>query len=990
MSNSLADIIARLKQGPATLGWGAILSFGRDELNRMIKNQYLSGFEGFSFLLPFTELFPVNDDKTEQMELRGIVLGGPMLSFESASLNGPALTVTLNIINGSCTRFRHGAGVPPTVLSSFNITEDMGFHVRMQASIQEFRGEVDKHGIVAMDLTAGDTFVCNLSSVKKVQEIIGEYFRRYFVGEEDQRRRFVLARVDLNQYNPLCPTRIAVRVHRAPGAEDPLGDNFGDGAVVVFCMLKVQGNDPLPGTPSQGSNFPYLIPDDLHDGAAAYTASVLVKHDLLEFVEADHIDLLASLVFPNDNEFDEAERHHPYDLAIFGKLGPSARTVTITPSSVTLTAKKTQQFTAVRGDGTTVAGVQWTVSSPDIPSRVGSSIPPNGLYTASDQASMHRYRLPLVVSATYAQDGEIKVASALVQERFQSMEIAPLVQIQNGSNQTPITLHGSTLGEGPLHFDILEPKRGARLEPVDANTQTYFPPPTVQPEPILVQKIQLRDQDSGDQLQASIILINAIELFLQIDPYYKTDVRPGESVPLLITNAGIAPGMVEWSVIGEGEIIDEAFVVPESPASMISVVVARFPSPAPAYPDLYGYSIINLQPVQLEYIPIRWERLASFKLSAPDTPGTPGVLPMAYANGLQQIPILIEVITNSVKYEGQDLYIPVSDVELSKLRFVEKTSGALVPFIDELQDGLDYDSSSPYAAHVRANRFSLYSSGTLRRTGRAIPSPRNEGTRYRMLYLHMAVGGSRTFYAEFQSDAGQWCISNSTGEGGSGLEGEITVQGILPPVLTHDDYNLSRERAYSDPSGMIGPPLPERPDTPDYFSYFRESVDYWTLQYKRLNTYSTYFVQLSVEGNVSTIQWESEFLEETFFSYTGYAFQPYRFRGDDTKSDKLTFDIDYRRLLKTVSPDLTIDTALQEGMKPANGELIISLHRVPDMPFWHDGKAGGDEKKMFRKLLDRPLILVLVDQEGNRHRVQVKFPSASESDSRNALVVSRL
>ena len=42
----------------------------------MIRNQYLSGFEGFSFLLPFTELFPVNDDKAEQMELRGIPGGG--------------------------------------------------------------------------------------------------------------------------------------------------------------------------------------------------------------------------------------------------------------------------------------------------------------------------------------------------------------------------------------------------------------------------------------------------------------------------------------------------------------------------------------------------------------------------------------------------------------------------------------------------------------------------------------------------------------------------------------------------------------------------------------------------------------------------------------------------------------------------------------------------------------------------------------------------
>jgi len=966
MSNSVVDLLARLSQGNVTLGWGAVLSLGRDELNRLIKDQYIQGFDGLRFLLPFTDAFPVNDDNTERVELTGIVLGAPTLSFESATLNKAAMTLTMSIINGTYTYFREGVGVPPTVLTSFSITQEMGFNVSMQANLRQVRGEVDKHGIVSLDLNLGERVSCNLGGVPKIQELMGDYFMRYFAGDPAQQRHFVLGQLDLNQYNPLCPTRFALCVQRAPGAGNPQSENYGDGAVVMFMLVKSQVQEQVPGVPSEGSNFPYLIPDDRQADKAVYSASLIVNHELLTYVEEEQIDILKNLIFPNQDVFEQISRHEPHDLAIFGALKPATDALRIEPPVISLEANQTQQFVARRGDGAIVTPVQWTVSSPDYPTLVGT-ITDAGVYTASDQSKMRRQRLPLVVTASYRDSGQDKFASALVQERFESMAIAPLVQIKNGTDQTPIVIHATSLNGGRLDFEIVEPKLGARLVRIDANHQHYFPPPIVQAETIVVQKIQVVDS-SGDQVQATIVLINK-PVTLEVTPYYVAGLGPTDTVPFTQTNDQIDPSLLNWYVIGEGVLDEEnSYAPPQSPESMIDVVVCELPSPGSGWPARYGYSIINLQPVEREYIPIRWEELYSFKLSAP------GGLVQAYANGLQQIPILIEVITASIKFDGQEVLIPVSDVELSRMRLVEQ-GGGQVSFIDDLQEGIDYESLLPYAAHVRTNRFSLYSPNLPGRNVRlALPKPRNEGTRYRELYIHMAVQGNKTFYAEFQDDNGRLWRSNLV----SSEEGKITVGGVMPPILESANYQLTRDRAFSGVGN-------DGPEFNDPFNYYLDSVDYWRLSYRRLNTYPVVFAQLSVEANVSSIQWESEFLQETFFSYTGYAFYPYVFRGSDAGPDSLTFDVDYRRLLKAVSPDATLDRELVVGKGPSRGELIVSLHRVADMSYWHDGMANGDNRKLFRALLDPSMIFVLLDQEGNRHRLQIGFDAVSVMDSRNVL-----
>ncbi|WP_341520420.1 hypothetical protein AABC73_18525 [Pseudomonas sp. G.S.17] len=603
LSNSLVNVLARLEQGNVMSGWGAILAFSRTELNRLIKEQYIRGFEGLRFLLPFSEAFPVGNigDNSEHVELRGIVLGVPTLSFESASLNEAVLTVTMNIVGGTFTSFRHPAGVPPSVMSSFTISEVMGFNVSMQASVNSIAGEVDSSGIVTLDLTLGSKVTCNLGSVKNVQEQIGEYFQRYFAGQQNSQRRFVLGMLKLDKYNPLSPTRFAIRVQRAPGADNRLAANFGDGAVVVFIRLKVQDGESMPGTPIEGSGFPYLVPDDQAGGLPQYSAALMVDQRLRPLVDEEQLDLLKSLIFPNQNRFDEITRHEPHDLAIFGNIRESPTSVNIQPSTVMLGAEQEQAFVARRNDGSVVANVQWAARSPDFPGSPGRITSSGGVYTANAQSTMYSNRLPMVVTASYYEDGEVQKASALVHERFESMSVAPLVQIRSGTDQTAIAIRASTPGSGPLQFRILEPAAGARLEPVDANQQNYFPPPVVQPEAILVQKIQI-SAPGGELAIATIVLLNKPN-YLELEPYYVRGLRPRETIEFKQLNDQIDPALLGWRVLGEGEVESGIFTAPATPTSMISVVVCELPSPGPEWPAQYGYSIVNLQPLETEYIP---------------------------------------------------------------------------------------------------------------------------------------------------------------------------------------------------------------------------------------------------------------------------------------------------------------------------------------------------------------------------------------------------
>lgn len=960
MSNSLESLLNRMQGGSITNKWGAIVAFGREQLNRLLEVQYLTWLHDGRFIPPISGVAYI-DSRTESMTLDGVLLGKPVLSFESASLNESKVTLTMNLVGGTYTAKSHPIGNGAVrLLSSFRITEAMGYKIQMKVSLNQIEGEVDQRGRVTLDVASDVSMTCNLGGMPGVDKHVAALIQsRLAVLPQDQ-RIFELGLFDFSGYNPLCPTGFYIRTQKAPASDDP-----ADGAVLLFIRLKIHDENG-DGVPIEGSGFPYLIPDDEAGGRRLYSASLVLNSEWTELLDEVQLDVLKNLLFPGDNVFIEVEngRHTPHDLLVLGNIRPTSETVTVEPTFISLkSGGLPQTFIARKSDGASISA-QWTVSNPLSPLSVGSITPTGGVYTAPDKTRMGKEQQPIVVTAQYMMGGKSKKSSAMVLGVFESMSISPRVCLRGvGSNPTPVDLVVTTLGNGILRWPTLLPDEGT-LEVID-NNHAIYTPPVNQTDPLAVQKIIVTDQQSSETIEATVVLLKSSHM-LPVDPAYVEGVTAGEPIQLY---ADLEPeDEVRWVVIGEGDVDENGlFTPPDQPRSRISVV--RCSHLVNGTVRSSGLSVIQLSE-QVRPEP-HWKELHEFSIAV-------NGLDSCFSNGFQQVPVIVTIATEEVTIDGVKQYIPVSDAELATLRLVDKSNN-VVPFIPVGQEGIEYGKDIPWAVSKINNRFRFFSATAARAYPLAPPTPKNNGVRYRELYIHLTRGGSATFFAQFDSPYG---TLNSTDNKSENYE--VTVQGIAPstPAISH--YEFRRERRDKDPSGHDGPPTGGNPEK-DYFSYYRWSLDYWFLSYLRRGIDRVLFATLSIEKNISTIQWESELIDETFFSYTGYAFNPANFENSDSPSPEgLSFDPYLWGLMRGYQKQLK--TSFDKG-GPAAGELLISLHRTDDMQYWYDGRANGDKRKFYRQQLDPDIHLVLLDEDGNRHSLAIGFEPPSEEDSRNTLVV---
>ena len=970
MSNSLANLLARMRSGSVVMGWGAVAAFGRTQLNRLLEEQYLSWLNESRFIPPMSGLFYVTPDQTESVALDSLLLGKPVLSFASASLDRSRVTLTMNLVGGTYTAMSYPVTGVPHLLSSFSIAEDMGFKVEMQIDLTSVEGEVDKRGRVTLDLASDPNLKCNLGSLPGVQKKVAQFIQTYLAALPDDRRLFELGLFDFSGYNPLSPTGFYIRTQKAPGSGEPGASNQGDGVVLVFIRVKARDENGQ-GLPTEGSNFPYLIPDDKAAGQALYSASLVVNKQWVDLVDETQLDVLKNLLFPGENIFIETTggRHVPSDMLVLGNIKPAEDHVAIEPAFVSIRGGRTQPFTARKSNGTTVRA-NWSVSNPISPLSVGSITPTGGVYTALSQSRMGKERQPVIVTASYTLEGRQHTSSAMVLGIFESMSISPRVCASGvGPNVEKISLRVTTMTGAELIWPTLSPSQGT-LAIIDNNHAVYTPPAT-QTEPLQVLRINVRDKSSSEVIEATIVLLGTSHI-LNVDPPFFTTASLSDSVQLRAED--YVPEDCQWSVIGGGTVSAEGlFTPPENLTSRISVVKCDIVYDGTGPVRRRGYSIIQLS--EREEDELRWSELGKFTIAVN------GEVDRCYANGRQQIPVVVTVQTKPIRIDGRDIYVPVSDADLATLRLVDKLTGAEVPFIPVAQEGIEHGSNIQWAANKKRNRFRFYSPSAAHTPVLPLPEAMNNGTRYRELYVHMAFEGSRTFFARFRSNGSTWSSNDVTGE-----NFEVTVSGVRPNTPTEADYRLERERVYQDEYGHDEPDDPNNPNR-DVFSYYRQSTDYWRLSYRRLSTYPVEFATLLIEKNISSMQWESELLDETFFSYTGYSFNPANYLNSDSPvPEGLSFDPYFRALIKEVGK--VLKSSFEGGSKPSPGELIVSLHRTDDMKFWYDGMAGGDVHRLYRKLLDPGVIFVLLDVDGNRHRLQVSFAASSTTDSRNRLVFS--
>lgn len=970
--NSLSNLLGILEQYPVTLGWGAVFAFSRERINRMLEQQFTAAFNASRFIAPCSGVVSLGGGAPD-VTLSSMVFGAPVLSFEVAALDRAA-KLTIPLLSGEYKKVEESRAGALRAVSGGNIRMNSQVALTMYIDLEEIGSDSDNTGRICFDLGKARDPTCNLYDEPVLQAAIGKFLLDYLNEQPPHQTNFVLALVDAGNYDPLNPVRFAIRTQAAPGAAEPGALNAGDGAVLVF--MKLQGLDD-DDTELPGTDYPYLIPDDTANGEPLYSASLFVSRWLTHFVNDANLIVLKNSVLPDGYTFAESSggRYAPNDTAIFGHLEATRANLRIEPAVADLEIMHSLDLVARRGDGSTVDGVTWSTSCLNSPLLKGS-ITSSGRFSADNYAFRGPSVLLTTVTARYTENGRPAEATGLVLVRYADLAVDPLISTVAPGDvgvELDVQGYGATTG---VSWTALAPALGF-LEAPGQGLEAAYIPPAKGGVPLVAQRIDVRNERTGSSKQA-VVMLAASPTTLPVDPPFIGAVYGQGEIEFEVPQAAVrallqeANGAAEegvfwrWSVVGEGSVVADGrtarFIPPATrTTSTLSVLICELLGPDVDY--LCGFAVVEQTMASIQEEP-HWEQLQSFRVEVPD--GS-----QVFANGMQQIPVKIRIETKPITVDGEQVLIPVNAVELATLKLINRESKTEVPFIDPNQDGIEEnDTSTKWATSLRRNRFKLFNPNA--RDDSGTPAATNEeGVTYSDLYVHIKNHDQALeLYAQFIAQDNRVMSSLDYGEDATE---SVSVKGVLPPAIGLGDYTFERKRVWHEGG---------QPDGDDDFSYIPRSIDFWTLAFRKGNFDASGFATLRVDNNTSTIQWESELLDETYFSKTTFALYP-KHRLDPPSPTEMSFDPYLGALMHEVGhspPDTDF-----HSYPPSPGELTVGLQRLDDVTYWYDGQAHDNKAKLFRKRLDKPVLFNMLDENGTRHRVQIGFSDPSLEGSRNHL-----
>ena len=953
-ANSKQDLLNVLGTKSVAHGWGAICTLDRQAINEILAKQFVANFNDLRFITPLNGTVEVS--QYEKVVFDSLILGSPSFSFSNASLNLAKAQLRLNIISGQFTRYVKQGPYPEHLASYINISEEMGYYLTMDVDLGSEMGEVDRRGRVQIDYSLGNNLRCNLSASKQVSD----FFARHLGEQLKNRRTLVLGQIDCSANDPLAPKSFRIRTQAAPGAQRAGAENADDGAIVIF--IRLNANEYEGTIPTNESGFPYLIADDKDGSAKAlYSATLLISEEMTKYSTEEQISVLKNLFFLDELQLDvnPSDNFTPKDRVMFGKVAPAATAAQIEPLQLQMVGGGQQQFQLRNGSGQLIDDVEWSARCLTHPLLSGS-IDKSGTYKAVSKAVMEANTLPISVTATYSDNNITKQRSALVMSSFSGVKVAP--QISACEFGEYVDFVASTVMGGALEWNLLDAQHG-ELKRIDDNHFQYIAPKEALPDAITLQSIQVKNKVTGESMIASVV-ISSVTATETITPLFVPEVTAGGTFSFTVKDYD-ENYQYNWKVLGEGEIDEKGnYSVPPKISSDIAVIVC---TRSISIINTTGYAIVRLAQSQPERP--KWSKLQNFSVKILGNENT------VYTNGLQQLPILVEIETQAVNFNGIDLDVPISDIELASLVLVDRT-GSELPFIDVSQEGIEFGSTTKWAVNEKRNRFSYFSNLGSREH---IEEPsftvnaRPNATRYKELYLHLQGGEVKglELFARFQSENNG--VFSSTDE--DWQNNTITVEGIEPPVFSKSDYFIERLRVKNGPGETV---------RDDDFSYYLSSIDYWTFTCKKDGYKNVPFCTLKIEGNTSTIRWESEKLKERFFSSTASCLIPRKAWEGTAKPAGMAYDANLR-LLNNRNSSNKIIPGFPEDKQPDAGVLTVSLSREDNMNYWQDKWAYGDSNLMFRKKLNPPVTHVLLDEQGNRHKLIIGFASPTLEDNRNRL-----
>ena len=276
MSYSLAELTQKMSGTSVTLGWDAVVFMNRAKVNSLLEQQYITRFNRDSFMKSITGVAVVTHDGDEVLEISGLILSQPRLSFETASLRNSRVTATLDIVSGTVTYVRKGSNsAPGSVVYSYVVTANQGYTLTMDIDLTASKGTVNEQGKVIVDIGESYNCRCDLVREKSSQELLGKFFKDLYMEQKPEDRVYELGALDLRDVDLLAPRSFIIRTMAAEPGALRNSDGYGEGAVVL--LVRTKGNPEEGESPMEGS-FDYLIPNDVDPTTkkAKYSGAVVL------------------------------------------------------------------------------------------------------------------------------------------------------------------------------------------------------------------------------------------------------------------------------------------------------------------------------------------------------------------------------------------------------------------------------------------------------------------------------------------------------------------------------------------------------------------------------------------------------------------------------------------------------------------------------------------------------------------------------------------
>lgn len=273
---SLNALTNRMKGKSVTLGWDAVVFMNRAKVNSLLEQQYITRFKHDSFLKRIFGAPSMVPDDSEYLEMSGLILSHPRLSFEEASLRDSKVTATMDIVSGTVSYIRKGSNqVPGAILYSYVVSANQGYTLTMNIDLAASRGTVNEQGRVIVDIGDGYNCRCNLVTEDRAQQTLGDFFKALFLEQKPEDRVYELGMLDLRDVDLLAPRSFQIRTMATDEGKNRASDDYGEGAVVL--LVRTKGNPKEGDDPSEGS-LDYLIPDDRDSqtGKALYSGSLVL------------------------------------------------------------------------------------------------------------------------------------------------------------------------------------------------------------------------------------------------------------------------------------------------------------------------------------------------------------------------------------------------------------------------------------------------------------------------------------------------------------------------------------------------------------------------------------------------------------------------------------------------------------------------------------------------------------------------------------------